>query len=177
MIQNIRERLGVTRKDLSFYLGLSPHMIKSVEMGRRMVPMDKLPTVASLYEAMKGQERGAFVDPVPANREQLRNVKRLHRKCSRRLERSVARLEKMKESYVNACASLGLCQLLAEPLEPGHSVDDRARLKWLEWKIEEMKLLIQENNAAEQELLTAEIAGLKGLVNSLEGSQLFRSAI
>lgn len=171
MIQTIREQLELTRKELSFYLVLSPHMIKSVEMGRRQLPMESMAAVAALYQAMMDvQKHGPINDP-PMDHQQIRRMKRLHRKCSRRLDRSAAKLEKMKKSYASACNSLRFYQLLAGLLK-----GDSVRLKWTKHKINEMTQRMQDNNTVAQELLTAEIAGLKGMVRALEGSQLFHSA-
>jgi ribosome-binding protein aMBF1 (putative translation factor) len=174
MTQTLREQLGLTREDLSFYLGVSTHMVKSLEMGRRHLPMDNMAAVATLFQVMAdAQTQGPAGDPAPPTGLQIRRMKRLYRYCARRLENCTNKLKKTQESYASACARLAVYQLLAQSLTPARSTDNRARLKWTEWKIAETMQRVQDNNATAQEILAAEIAGLESMVHALERSNFF----
>ena len=170
-IQTIRETLKLSRRDVAFYLGISTHMVKAIELDQRAVPFDSLDGIAALAHAILDSEaRGPVTaDVAPATSQQLRQVKRLYRKYSSRLNKYTERLEKMQEVYVSANKSLGIYQGFAASLAPARANGDRARLKWVKWKIEELTYRIKENNPTAQEILALEIAGLQVRMKRLEG--------
>jgi hypothetical protein len=177
MTQSTREQLGLSQEDLAAYLGISLHMLESVELGRRYLSRDCEPHAVDLIHAVINRQRKPPVNhtPAPPADYQIQHVNRLYRKCTIKLNRRISKLEKMQTSYANACFQLDVYQHLADLLTDTHNEDALARLKWLEWKIGESKQGIINNNAAEQAIVIAEIAGLKSTIQALEESLLLRS--
>lgn len=168
MIQDIREQLKLSREDVAFYLGISTHMVKSIELGRRQIPFGSLEAVLTLKKAiLKGQADGPVTDVAPATAQQVRLMKRLHRNYSRRLNKYTHQLGKMREAYAGACSSLAIYQPFAASLALAHTADERARLKWVKWKIEEVTYHLKENNPTAQEILSLEIASLQSRIARL----------
>jgi transcriptional regulator with XRE-family HTH domain len=176
MTQSTREQLGLSQEDLAGYLGISLHMLESVELGRRYLPRASEQTAVDLINAVINRQRTPPVNhtPAPPADYQIQLVNRLYRKCTIKLNRRISKLEKLQTSYANACFHLDVYQRLAEHLTGTLNQDALARLKWLEWKIGESKQGIINNNAAEQAIVIAEIAGLKSTILALEESLLVR---
>jgi transcriptional regulator with XRE-family HTH domain len=165
-IQTIREHLKISQKDLAGYLGLSPHMLQSVELERRRLPLTSLRPAMILYETiMTAQARSTGVDASPATGRDLRHTKRLHHQCRRKLSRCKQRLENMQGAYATASSCLRIYLDLARTLGDD---DDPVCKTWIQRKIEETVQQVKDNEPAEQGLLTLEIAVLKGIACSLE---------
>jgi transcriptional regulator with XRE-family HTH domain len=172
-IETIREHLQITREELSFYLQLSVHTVKAVELGRRSLPQETLMAAAALYDEIRNaQIMRVTVDAPPPAFHHMQGAKHMHRQCRRKLDRSVDKLEKMKKSYATACFSLGVYQTLAQSLSAAVSKEDQARLVWAQRQIRDTSQCIQDTNPTAQHLLAAEIVGLKDIVHSLDLIQL-----
>jgi biotin synthase-related radical SAM superfamily protein len=78
----------------------------------------------------------------------------------------------MQKAHASACLHLGVYQSLAMTLTLTPDKSDFARLRWAEQKIEETMKRLKDNNTTTQDLLTAEIAGLKSMRQVLEESRL-----
>jgi transcriptional regulator with XRE-family HTH domain len=168
-IQTIREHLELSQEEFARYLRLSPYMIQSVELGRRQLPVVSMRAALAVYNVIKNlQVHGTTNDHSSAADHHLRNVKRFHGQCCRKLDQCAHKLEAMQKSYASACFRHGVYQLLAQSLTPARSEDDLARLQWIQWKITETTQQVKDNNITAQDLLTAEIAGLKSVVDVLE---------
>lgn len=164
-IKTIRENLHLSREDLAHYLRLSPHTIRSVERDKRQLSQDSLRPALTLDQAIKDlPSRGPVSDLTAATDYQIRHVKRLHRECRRRLERCTDKLEEMQRAHADACSCFDVYQLMA------HGETEPDRLKWIQWKIAQTIQQIKDNNATMQNLLVAEIAGVKSMTQALEGS-------
>jgi transcriptional regulator with XRE-family HTH domain len=169
MLRFIRDQLGITRDDLARYLGLSPNMVKSIEDGRRQIPKYCEDAVAAMVNAIKeGKAIGPAGKPTLASSDQLRLLKRRHRRFSIRLRKFTDQLEKMQAAYALACATLGTYEALVQSCTPARTEDDRLHLKWAQKKVTETRYSLQENNETAQEILTLEIASLKSMVKGLE---------
>jgi transcriptional regulator with XRE-family HTH domain len=166
-IKTIREHLELSREDLALYLGLSPHMIQSVEQGRRQLPWGNMGAALAIYNTIRDlKTRRVASVYLPAAENHQRRMKRLHRQCCRKLNRITEKLEAMQRAHASACFRLGVYQQLTGSLIVSRS--NSRRIQWTQRKIEETIQHIKDNNAT-QDLLATEIASLKGLVNALEG--------
>lgn len=178
MLQIIRKYLELSQEELGFYLQLSPHMVQSVELGRRQLPAECEEAAAKLLTKIIYHD--AATKNLPAHNQvrdaaaqtdrHLRHVKRLHRQCTRSLRQCNSKLEKMQASYKNACFQLGVYRLMIESLTPG---GDESQLRWMQWKMGEAMQRLNDNDQATQDLLITKIAGLKVTVESIEASRFF----
>ena len=173
-IQTLREHLQINQEDMSHYLRVSIHTIQSVELGRRSLPAGSLMAAVALFDAIKNAQstRVAIDLPTQVPHQQMRRAKQLHRQCCRKLERSIGRLDKMKKSHTTACFALGVYQLLAQSLSTPATEEDQARLVWAQRQINDTRQRINDFNPAAQNLLAAEIVGLKNVAHSLDLIQL-----
>jgi DNA-binding XRE family transcriptional regulator len=173
-IQTLREHLQITQEELGHYLQLSINTIKSVEVGRRSLPPESLIAAAALFEAIKNAQvtRVAINSHAPASHHHTRRAKQMHRQCCRKLDRSIDNLDKMKKSHTTACFALGVYQVLAQSLPTPVSKEEQARLLWAQRQINDTLQRINDTSPAAQNLLAAEIVGLKNVVHSLDLIQL-----
>jgi DNA-binding XRE family transcriptional regulator len=172
-IQTLREQLQITQEELGYYLQLSHHTIRSVEQGRRPLPPESLVAAAALFDAVRNASLSPVtIDlPTPTLRHHTSRAK-LHKQCCRRLDRSVGQLDKMKKSHAAACFALGVYRALAQALPTPVSKQEHARLTWAQRQIKDTLQRIDDTNPVAQDLLAAEIVGLKNVVHSLDLVQL-----
>jgi hypothetical protein len=78
----------------------------------------------------------------------------------------------MKKMYSTACLSLGVYQSLANTLSAPANKEDQARLVWTQRQIKTTSQCIQDASPAAQNLLAAQIVGLKNIVHSLDLIQM-----
>jgi transcriptional regulator with XRE-family HTH domain len=171
-LQTIREHLHLSQEELAGYLGLSLHTIKSVETGRRPLPMDTLHAALVIFNAIKDSALGTAAGNVSEKAEEhhLQHTRRHHRHCCRKLARHLARLDSMQRTHARACSCLDVYRRLAQSLTPAHK-EDQARLQWVQRKIRDAQQGIEENNVAAQNVLAAKIAGLRTQVQALDECQ------
>lgn len=173
-IETIREHMQISREELSFYLQLSVHTIQSVELGRRSLPPDSLVAAAALYDAVRNAQVNQVATPQTPHvpHQHIRHTKKLHHQWRRKLDRSVNKLEDMKKSHATACFSLKVYQALAQELPTPESQDEQVRLRWTQRQIKQTTQFIHDTSPTVQDLLAAEIVGLKNLVHNLDLLQM-----
>jgi hypothetical protein len=121
----------------------------------------------TIFQAIKAPHaHRPVVEPSLANDQHTRR-KRFHRQCHRKLNRCEYKLEDMQRSHAAAIDRLGIYQYLAETLT---GEEDLARRRWTQRKIEETMQQIKDNDVSAQDLLSLEIAALKGVTRTLEES-------
>jgi DNA-binding transcriptional regulator YiaG len=171
-IQTIRETLALSQEELARYLQLSVHMIQSVEQGRRQLPFESMRAAISIYNAMKDQRvHNVPVDAPLKTDNHIKRLKRLHRDCCNKLDRHMKKHDQMQRSYISACFLLRVYQHLATTLTTATD-DDIARLQWTQQQIKETQQHIKDNHPTEQELLAAEISGLRSMMQVVEEARL-----
>lgn len=173
-IQSLRQQLQITQEELGRYLQVSHHTVKSVEQGRRSLPPDSVIAAAALFDAVKNAPltRAARDSHRPASHRHTRRAKQMHQKYCRKLDRSVDQLDKMKKSHATASFALGVYHALAQSLSTSVSKENQARQAWAQRQINETLQRIDDTSPVAQNLLAAEIVGLKNAVHSLDLMQL-----
>ena len=162
--------MKISQEDLARYLGLSWHMLQSVELERRQLPLASLRQAMILFKVIADlQTRGFAADATLSagahTGEHARRIKRLHGQCRSRLTRCERKLEAMRQSHTVASKCLSVYQQLAQALADD---GDQECKKWAQRKIEETTRQVKDNDTASQELLALEIAVLKGIMRGYD---------
>jgi transcriptional regulator with XRE-family HTH domain len=168
-IQNIRAHLKISQEELAGYLGLSQHMLQSVELGRRQLPISSLRPAMVIFQAIMASKAGditrGFVT-TPDQRSRRRRL--LYNQYHRKLVQCERRLEDMQRAYDTAIINLGIYQQTVQALnEP----DDAAHRKWTERKIEETARQVKDHDTGAQDPLHLQITVLRGITRQLEEPQ------
>lgn len=166
--------MHITQEELAFYLQLSHHTVKSVEQGRRPLPAESLNAAVALYDAIRHSQvnRVATIAPTPAPYHHMRRARQMHRQCCRKLDRCMAKLDKMKKAHTTACFSLEVYKTLAQALPTPITKEEQARLLWAQRQIKVTMQHIKDTDPAAQNLLATEIVALKNVAHSLDLIQL-----
>jgi transcriptional regulator with XRE-family HTH domain len=127
-LKTIREHLQLSQGELAGYLGLSLHTIKSVEMGRRQLPIPTMNAALVIFNAVK--ESSLNARPRKFTHVQVQNKKHELRTCMMRLERNGEKLSDMQKCHAQASSSLDAYQRLAQALTPALDEENLAP-RWL----------------------------------------------
>jgi transcriptional regulator with XRE-family HTH domain len=165
-LQTIRQHLQLSQGELAGYLGLSLDAIKSVEMGRRQLPMTSLRPAMIIFQTIVVSQAGDSANNLVRKTDpHARRRKHLRDQYQRRLNLCECRLEAMQHAHAMSTAHLGIYLHVAQSL---NDESDATRRKWVQRKIEETTALIEDNDTDAQDSLHVQINVLKDFMDTLE---------
>ena len=166
-IQSIRQHLQLSQRDLAVYLGVSVDLIKSVEGGRRQLPLTSLQPAMTLFQVItESQSRNASVrSRLTKTDHHARRNKLLHIQYRKKLFQCEGNLENIQLAHATASINLGIYQHLALSLAGD---EDAARKTWVHKRIEEWTEKVEDNDEEAQQPLQAQVDALKEVMLALE---------
>lgn len=169
MLQIIRKKLGITRWQLACYLQSTSNMLKSVESGRRILPVRNASIYSHLISVVMEAEKVALASVAePFSEKDQRTLERTLRKWNRKMEACMRKLEKMKQNHEKAMRCLQLYDALeAQPCSTITNKMVLVQRKLLSAVRGRMCSSMQQNCQVNQLMLSAMIESYKTFMSTL----------